>query len=171
MHRLILASISMVVFAGCSMAPRYERPAAPVPAAYPMAETTNSAPAAEISWQRFFGDARLKALIQLALDNNRDLRVAVLNIQRARSLANIQRVAYIPQLNATGDASRQRTPGDVNGTGSAKIASLYSAGFEVPSYEVDLFGRVASLRDEVVQQYFATEEAARAARISLISAF
>lgn len=171
MRRLTLpAFFAAAVLAGCSLAPHYERPAAPVPAAFPMENATVAAAAAEIDWRQFFGDARMRALVDLALQNNRDLRVAALRIERARAIANIQRTAYIPRLNATGDAARQRTPGDVNGTGAPRTAGLFSAGLEVPSYELDFFGRVASLRDEVLQRYLATEEAGRSARISLISA-
>lgn len=169
MNRAILSVLAATMLAGCSLAPRYERPAAPVPSAYPMADAQADTTSAAIKWQTFFGDARLRAIIGLALENNRDLRVAALRIEQARALANIQRTAFIPQLNATGDASRQRTPGDVNGTGSARTVDFYSAALEVPSYEVDFFGHVASLRDQVLQQYLATEEAARSARISLIS--
>lgn len=164
----------LAALTGCSLAPKYQRPAAPVAAEYPLppgaALAPAGVPAADLAWQQFFGDARLQRLIQLALENNRDLRVAALNVERVRAIYNIQRTALIPSLDATADGSRQRTPGDLNTTGRPLITSSYSVGVEVPSYELDFFGRVASLRDQVLQQYLATQEARTSAQISLISA-
>jgi multidrug efflux system outer membrane protein len=172
--RFLLAVWTSAWLAGCSLAPRYERPSAPVAPAYPVppgaAGNQATTPAADLAWQQFFGDARLQHLIQLALENNRDLRMAALNVERVRAIYNIQRTALIPSLNATGDGSRQRTPGDLNSTGRPITTSSYSVGVEIPSYELDFFGRVASLRDQVLQQYLATDEARLSAQISLISA-
>ncbi|HVU25003.1 MAG TPA: efflux transporter outer membrane subunit [Opitutus sp.] len=162
-----------LALAGCSLAPRYQRPAAPVAAAYPVADTqarSAAQPAPDVAWRDFFGDARLQRLIRLALDNNRDLRVAGLNVERVRALYNIQRTALIPSVNATGDASRTRTPADLASSGRVTTSSRYSIGGEIPSYELDFFGRIASLRDEVLQQYLATEEAQRSAQLGLVSA-
>jgi len=166
--------LGLALLAGCSLAPKYQRPAAPVAAAYPESGATVAAPAApgvaaDLAWRRFFGDPRLQRLLELSLANNRDLRVAALNVDRVRALYNIQRTALIPSVNATGDGVRQRTPADLSSSGRAVTGSSYSVGAEIPSYEVDFFGRVASLRDQVLQQYLATEEAQLAARISLIS--
>jgi multidrug efflux system outer membrane protein len=127
-------------------------------------------PAADLAWQQFFGDARLQRLIRLALENNRDLRVAALNVERVRAFYNIERTALIPSLNATADGSRQRTPADLSTTGRPITSSSYSVGVEMPSYEIDFFGRVASLRDQVLEQYLASDEARISAQISLISA-
>lgn len=170
------AALAFLTLGGCSLAPDYQRPSAPVAAAYPMsgggaqATTTSGPPASELAWQQFFGDPRLQRLIGLALENNRDLRVAALNVERVRAIYNIQRTALIPSANATGDGRRQRTPADLSASGHAVTSSSYSVGVELPSYELDFFGRVASLRDEVLQQYLATDEARLSARISLISA-
>jgi multidrug efflux system outer membrane protein len=171
----ILLGTAALALAGCSLAPKYERPATPVPVAYPEANSaaagTSAGPAAaDVAWRDFFGDARLQRLIQLALENNRDLRVAGLNVERVRALYRIERTALIPSVNATADASRTRTPADLTSSGRATTSSRYSVGGEIPSYELDFFGRIASLRDEVLQQYLATEEARRSAQISLISA-
>ncbi|ATC64300.1 multidrug transporter [Nibricoccus aquaticus] len=165
--------LSLALLAGCSLAPKYERPAAPVTAAYPetKAAAPSSAPtAADIAWQQFFGDARLQRLIALALDNNRDLRVSALNVERVRALYNIQRTAYIPSFNATADGSRRRSPDDLNASGEAQTTNSFEIGVRMPSYELDFFGRVASLRDQVLQQYLATDDARLSARLSLISA-
>lgn len=160
-----------VLLGGCSLAPRYERPASPVAERYDTNSATNAATqaAADIGWEQFFSDPRLQAVIRTALENNRDLRVAALNVERVRALYNIQRTALIPSLDATADGSRRRTPGDLSASGQSTISSSYQVGLEIPSYELDFFGRVTSLRDQVLQQYLATEEARRSAQISLIA--
>lgn len=171
MNKAVFVLPLLALGAGCSLAPRYERPESPVAAGYPSATAAPvvSGTIPEVNWQGFFGDERLKRIIALALENNRDARVAALNVQRVRSFYNIQRTALIPQLNAAADGSRQRTPGDLNASGRPITSSSYSVGLEIPSYELDFFGRVASLRDQVLQQYLATQEAQTALRISLIS--
>jgi multidrug efflux system outer membrane protein len=153
-----------------NLAPRYERPAAPVAAAFPTVEgnvhsgnpVANEAPA-NIAWQRFFTDPRLQQLIGMALANNRDLRVSVLNIEQARAAFQIQRSARFPSLNAGLTANRAATAGD------APLTSVYQAGLSVSAFELDLFGRVRNLSDAALAQYLATEEARKTAQISLIA--
>lgn len=164
---LLIAGVGLL--SGCSLAPKYERPATPVAGSFPTTDDAKGKVAAEIEWRQFYQEPRLQALIALALENNRDLRVAALNVDRLRALYRIQRTALIPTINAVGSDYRRRTPGDVNGTGRSVLADTYTAGFEIPSYEVDFFGRVMSLRDQVLQQYLATQEAQTSAQISLIS--
>jgi multidrug efflux system outer membrane protein len=153
-----------LALAGCmSLAPKYERPAAPVAAAFPDAPAnaaTNEA-AAQIAWQRFFADARLKQLIELALANNRDLRVAILNIEQARAQYQIRRADTLPTVNAAFTGSR--VPGS-----NDNINSSYSAGFGVSAFELDLFGRVRNLSEAALAQFLATEDARKSAQISLI---
>jgi NodT family efflux transporter outer membrane factor (OMF) lipoprotein len=160
-----------LVLAGCvNLAPKYERPAAPVAGSFPTVEGTvnsgnpvaNEAPAS-IAWQRFFADARLQQLINLALANNRDLRVSILNIERARAAFQIQRSARFPAVNAVVSGNRQGTPGD------APLSSIYQAGLGVSAFELDLFGRVRNLTESALAQYLATEEARKTAQISLIA--
>lgn len=166
--------LPLALLAGCSLAPKYQRPASPVAATYPesadKAAPAAATSAADLAWRQFFTDPRLQRLIDLALENNRDLRVAALNVDRVRALYNIQRTALIPTLDATGDYTRKHTPGSLTNSGQPTTSNTFSVGAEIPSYELDFFGRVASLRDEVLQQYLATEEARRSAQISLISA-
>lgn len=164
-----LSLLSTALLAGCTLAPDYERPAAPVAGAYPLGGDTAAALPVP-GWSELFDDERLRSLIRLSLENNRDLRVAALNVERIRSLYNIQRSALIPSLDATADGSRQRTPGDLTTTGRPVTGGSYSVGGRIPSYELDFFGRIASLRDQVLQQYLATDEARLSARLSLISA-
>jgi hypothetical protein len=145
--------------------PEYERPAAPVPPTYPADVTPASAPgaeaAADIDWQRFFADPRLKRLIELALANNRDLRIAVLNIEQARAIHQIRRADELPSVGIGGSASRAAV-----GDG---VATVYAVGFAVAGYELDLFGRVHNLSDAALSQYFATAETRKAVQISLVS--
>ncbi|MDO9198250.1 TolC family protein [Rhodoferax sp.] len=164
---LTLAAVAML--AGCSMIPTYERPAAPVAAQWPglNATATNEAtvPATELAWQDFIGDASLRELIRLALANNRDLRVAVLNIEQVRATYQIRRADQFPTLNLAATGSRQPKT-----DGSGAISSAYTAGLAMASWEIDFFGRVASLKESALAQYLASEEARKAAQISLIAA-
>ncbi len=156
------------VLAGCSMMPVYERPVAPVAAQWPAtaAQAANSVssatPAAELAWQDFFANPALRQLIDIALRNNRDLRVAVLNIELARAQLGIRRADQFPTLNAT--VAGSRTPNSSGG-----INSSYTAGLGVTAYEIDFFGRVASLKEQALAQYLATDEGSKTARISLIA--
>jgi multidrug efflux system outer membrane protein len=158
------------------MAPRYEQPAAPVPAIWPNGpsykpETARPAdkPVAEIPWNEFFVDQKLQKLIDLALKNNRDMRVAILNIERSRAQYQIRRADLIPKVDATGGASFQRVPESLSTTGRAMTTEQYNVGLGVASYELDLFGRVGSLKDQALEQYLATEQASRSVQISLVS--
>jgi multidrug efflux system outer membrane protein len=168
----------LLYLSGCStMAPKYTQPAAPVPAAWPSgaayqkngAEKTAGKPVAEISWREFFVESRLQKIIELALTNNRDLRVATLNIERSQAQYQIQRANLLPKVDASAGAVFQRVPETLSGTGRAVSSDQYSVGLGVSSYEVDLFGRVRSLKDQALEQYFATEQAQRSVQISLIS--
>ena len=165
-----LTSLALaVVLAGCSsLAPHYERPAAPVPAVFPTASATGQA-AADIDWRDFFADAKLRSLIDLALANNRDLRVAVLNIAQARAQYRVQDASIWPTLNATGSGSASRTPASLSSTGQAVVGHQYSANIGTSAYELDLFGRVRSLNDQALQTYLATAEARRSTQISLVA--
>lgn len=165
------AVLALSTLTGCmSLAPRYERPAAPVPERFPVPSAAASGPAAaDIGWSEFFADARLRALIELALANNRDLRVAALNVERARALYQVQGGALFPTVSAVGTGSTQRVPEDLSPGGRAVINRSVSANVAITSYELDLFGRVRSLNEQALQQYFATDESRRAAQIGLVA--
>jgi len=161
-RRLVMAAAVAAMLAGCSMMPTYERPAAPVPAGWPSEPAAAGAPTAQPDWQDFFTDTRLRRLIGIALRNNRDLRVAVLNIEQARAQYDIRRADRFPTVNAAMTGSR--TP-----TADGDSSSAYTAGFAVTAWEIDLFGRVASLSEAALAQYLATEEGRKAAQVSLVS--
>ncbi|MES2296779.1 MAG: efflux transporter outer membrane subunit [Pseudomonadota bacterium] len=149
---------------GCiSMAPHYERPAAPVAATFPGAGTAAGGAAAQTGWHDYFADARLRQLIELALANNRDLRVAILNIEQARAQYQIRRADMLPTVNL--GATGSRVPGS-----NDSITSNYTAGLMVSAFELDLFGRVRSLSNSAQAQYLATEEARKSTHISLVAA-
>lgn len=175
--RRATVGIALLALSGCAtMAPKYTQPAAPVPNAWPSgpayraeAAKPEQKPLAEIPWQEFFVDSQLQKLIALALDNNRDLRVAVLNIERFRAQYQISRADLFPQVDATAGATYQRVAEDFSATGQATTSHQYSVGLGVSSYEVDLFGRVQSLKDKALEQYLATEQARRSVQISLVS--
>jgi NodT family efflux transporter outer membrane factor (OMF) lipoprotein len=171
MKKLTPLALAMML-AGCmSLAPKYERPQAPVAQAFPELPRAASAPAAQaaseapaaIAWQRFFPDARLRGLIEQALVNNRDLRVSIANIEQARAQYRIQRAERLPTV-GLGISGSRRTTGE-----DQPIESIYQSGLSVSSFELDLFGRVRNLSQAALAQYLATEEARKSAQISLVS--
>jgi len=165
-----LLVLGLGLLSGCSMAPGYKRPETPLAQAYPLAAESKAMAASELSWKEYYKEPRLAALIMVALENNRDVRVAALSVERVRALYRIQRTALIPSLDATAGGSRSRTPGDLNTTGQSRLSDTNSAALQIPSYELDFFGRVASLRDQVLEQYLATEDARLTARMTVVSA-
>ncbi|GAB3627413.1 multidrug transporter [Pandoraea terrae] len=177
-------ALAATLMAGCSLAPHYERPEAPVSAAYPTgpayktpaAANENGAagqraatPAADIGWREFFADPRLQKLIEIALANNRDLRISALNIEAARAQYQIQRSALLPSIGAAGQGTIQRTPGDLNTTGHPIISRQYSLGVGFSSYEIDFFGRIQSLKDQALENYLAIEDTRKSAQITLVA--
>lgn len=172
-----LALGALLCLSGCTtMAPKYSRPATPVTDAWPtgpayqeQAAKQAQKPLDEIPWREFFIDEQLRQLIALALENNRDLRVAALNIERFRALYQIRRSDLLPKVDASAAATFQRIPEDLSGSGRATTVDQYNLGLGVSSYELDLFGRVRSLKDQALEQFLATEQARRAVQISLVS--
>ncbi|MFV3307886.1 efflux transporter outer membrane subunit [Pseudomonas sp. NY15181] len=165
----LLLALAPLLIAGCSMAPTYERPEAPVAANWnsPAAQVGQSA--SHLDWQTFIVDSELRDLVNIALNNNRSLRQTLLDIEQARAQYRIQRSERVPGLSAAANGNRQRLPGDLSSNGSSGVSSSYQVGLSLPEYEVDLFGRVKSLTDAALEQYLATEEAARSAQIALVA--
>jgi len=182
MSRLFSALILAASLAACStMEPAYQRPEAPVSPGFPTGASykdaggnPNSPPAAETGWRNFMQDARLQRLVEIALANNRDLRVAALNVREAQAQYRIQRSALFPQVAAFADASQQRTPGSLrtpgtpNANGGALITRQYEAGVSA-AWTIDFFGRLRSMSDAQLQIYFATAYARQALEILLVS--
>lgn len=194
---LMSLSISLMALSACTMTPEYKQPALPVPDQYPVLQTSSLADknndsrknsvlaidgltnekstlkslnrsAAEIGWRDVFHDRQLQDLIQLALNNNRDLRITILNVAQTRAQLQIQQAALFPQLNAQAEGGRTRTPNALTAPRTPNITSQYQVGLGA-SWELDFFGRVQSLREQALNTYLATAEARRAATLSLIS--
>ncbi|NLO79984.1 MAG: efflux transporter outer membrane subunit [Xanthomonadaceae bacterium] len=168
----VIPVLLLGLLSGCaSLAPEYQRPEAPVPASYPggQAGAVAGIRAVDIGWREFFQDPRLQALIETALEHNRDLRSAVLNIEAARAAYNIQSAERLPSLDAQGSFSRGRTPATLSPTGQDRTTSQYQVGLGIAAFELDFFGRVSSLSEAALAEFLATEEAARAAQISLVA--
>jgi NodT family efflux transporter outer membrane factor (OMF) lipoprotein len=163
MTRLACVALGMAALAGCSMIPTYQRPEAPVPGNWWYDSASQGTPAAALNWQDFFVQQQLRELIATALRNNRDLRVAILNIEQARAQYDIQRSERYPTVGGVVGATRAPSP--VNG----KEATLYTVGVALSAWEIDFFGRIASLSEAALAQYLATEEGRKAAQISLVS--
>ncbi|NMG77528.1 AdeC/AdeK/OprM family multidrug efflux complex outer membrane factor [Aromatoleum diolicum] len=172
LRTLTIALAATLAGACTTLIPDYLRPAAPVPAVFPQAASGSDAtgPRADaIAWRDYFADARLRELIDLALVNNRDLRIAALNIERARAQYGIQRADLFPSIAATGGQTAQRLPADLGRDGEATTTRQYSATVGFSAYELDFFGRIRSLNAQALEQYLGTEEARRSAQISLVA--
>ena len=178
MRKQIIFSFAALIFmGGCSLAPNYTQPAAPIPAEWPQGpsykdsrNTAEAQAAWNLSWQAFFTDPKLQQIIETALNNNRDLRLALLNVEKAAALYGIQKAELFPSINAAGVMSSQRIPADLSSSGAARTQDQYSVNLGVASWEIDFFGRIRSLKDSALENYLATDEARRSAQILLIAA-
>ncbi|MDQ1314858.1 MAG: outer membrane protein multidrug efflux system [Pseudomonadota bacterium] len=168
--RTLTLALAAALASGCTMIPSYERPAAPVAASFPNAVPAAAAtPADAIAWRDYFADDRLREVIALALANNRDLRVAALNIEKSRAQYRIQRADLLPAIGASGGMNAQRLPADLSSSGEATVNRSYSATIGFSAYELDFFGRIRSLNAQALETYLVTEEARRSAQISLVA--
>jgi multidrug efflux system outer membrane protein len=165
----ISAALALLL-AGCSLAPRYHRP--PSPVAPQLGAAPGAAPAVpsaeDLGWRDVFQDPRLQALVALALANNRDLRVAALNVELTRAQYRIERADLVPSLTGSASAARQHAGEEASPTGRAGTATTYTVGLSA-AFELDLFGRVRSLSEAALEQYLATEEARRGVYLSLVA--
>jgi len=173
---LFLLVVTVLFPGGCSMAPKYARPEAPIPTDWPdgpsyqNGRSPQGAPtAADIRWQEFFTDKKLQQIIETALNNNRDLRLAALNVERARALHGIQRAELFPAVNATGVGSKQRGSADLTPPGQPRTTKQFNVNMGIASWEIDFFGRIRSLEEQALQEYLATEQARRSVQIALVS--
>jgi len=169
MNKTLITIAVAALVSGCSLAPVYQRPGAPVTQAWPQGEAykpgkpaPDAKAAADIQWRDFITDDKLRELVGMALANNRDLRVSTLNIEKARAQYNIDRAALLPKVSAGVDQNASRAPG---GT----ITRQYTGGLVFPSYELDFFGKVRNLSEAGLQTYLGTQEARNAQQIALVS--
>lgn len=171
MQKILPVMVAAVLaLAGCaSMAPPYTAPALPVAAHYPNDVNQDGAAAAAMGWRDYFTDARLQDLIEQALENNRDLRMAVLRVEEARATYGIQRTEQFPTIAAQAGSERAHVPADLSLTGKPALSSQYQVSLGLASWEIDFWGRVRSLRDAALENYLASDEARRAVTISLVA--
>ena len=175
LHHPSLSLLAAAVLSACSMAPAYERPQAPVEEQWKpvqeKAEPGAQPPGnfAEIAWRNFFSDTRLCALIERALEHNRDLRVASLTAEQVRAQYRIQAADQFPAIAAVGGQTAQHMPADLSPTGMETTSRTYNATVGLASYELDFFGRVRSLKDKALADYLASVEAARSVRNTVIA--
>ncbi|WP_332856344.1 efflux transporter outer membrane subunit [Duganella sp. S19_KUP01_CR8] len=182
-HKPALTLLAAAVLSACSLAPVYQRPAAPIAGSYAM-DTAGAAAktgfatvlagpgqkdAVDTGWREYFSDPRLQQLIAAALENNRDLRTAALRIEEARAQYDIQSADRRPNLNANAAVTKAKTPAFLSPSGQTSIGKRYDAGLAISAFELDFFGRVKSLNDAALAAYLATEEARQAAQISLVA--
>jgi multidrug efflux system outer membrane protein len=167
----LMPVLAAALLAACAnLAPDYQRPDAPVAAAWPSAGSEASGPsAADLPWTDFFVDARLRNAIDAALANNRDLRLAALQIEQARALYRIQRAERFPSVDVSAATTAQRTPASLSPGGEATTTSEHEAGMGFSRYELDFFGRVRNLNEQALQAFLATAEARRSVQISLVA--
>jgi len=166
----------VLLLSSCSLAPKYTQPQAPVPAQWPQGEAYKNNPAEPgtsagsiMSRKDFFTDTKLQKIIETAILNNRDLRLAALNVERVRASYGIQKAELFPKINAGGSASRQRVPADLSSTGASMISNQYGVNLGISSWEMDFFGRIRSLKDQALEEYLATTEVRNNAQIMLVS--
>ncbi len=183
MKKSLIALIAgTTMLAGCNLAPRYERPVGAVPVALPQggvypAAATDAVDVSRIGWQDFFLDPRLRQVIETGLANNRDLRIAAANVLQARAQLKVQRSSLFPTVNAGGTGTFTNNiagaTGGTGGTGAGVVGGqdveIYSVTAGVSAFELDLFGRIRNLTRAAQEQFFASEEAQRSTRISLIA--
>lgn len=182
--KMALPAVVAALLAGCSLAPDYHRPAAPVPGQYPDADAVNNtgersagavAPqvqySSDLGWSEFFRDPQLRALIRLALDNNRDMRVAVGRVQEARAQYGIVQSDQFPTIGAGANTQHTRNPENLRAGGpdSPGITHYYQAGLGMTAFELDFFGRLRNLSEAANQQYLATAQARRTVHINLVA--
>ena len=171
--RLLLLLPLLAGLSACSLTPTLERPVVPVPTSFPVNTTApaSTLPASALGWRAMFGDPRLQRLIDLAVANNRDLRVATLNVEAAQAQANIQRAARLPAVGLDGTRTRERALStDASGQTSREVSQQTGVNVALSAFELDLFGRVRALSNAAFARYLASEQGRDAAQIALVGA-
>ncbi|RVT89103.1 efflux transporter outer membrane subunit [Sphingomonas crocodyli] len=189
--RKTIILLTATMLAGCNMAPKYVRPALPVPAELPREANeagTDAVQPADLAWRDFFVDDRLRQLIALALDNNRDLRIALANVEQARAQFRVQQADIFPTIGTTGTATYQKSPAGLAGlgggaggigggigagagaaAGGSTRFDIYQANVGISAWEIDLFGRTRNLTKAAQEQYFASRANRDAAQTALVA--
>jgi len=172
---ITIVYVILLFICSCSFIPKYERPGMPVEKKFPDKKIFknisfgNETNVTEIKWQDFIKDSKLKQIIRLALKNNRDLRLAILNVEQARALYGIKAAELYPSLYVTSGMEKQRVPSDISFTKKAYIKKQYSVNFGLAEWEIDFFGKIRSYKKEALEKFLAAKENRRAAQIALIT--
>src|SRR6516165_4039435 len=171
MMRRSISTLLLGLLSGCSLIPAYQRPAAPIAADWPAsAGATGTGPAAaDMGWHEFFSDPALQSLIALGLENNRNLRIAVLNVQQAQAQYASDRANLFPMIDATAAMQRERIPADLSNSGAAENFSEYSIGAGTVSWELDLFGKIRSQAKAAEETYLGDADTQLSTQISLVA--
>ena len=174
-RKLLLFVIAACFLSGCVSKQEYSQPVPPVPTAWPESAASQTGEsggpeAVDTNWREFFTDSSLQSVIELALANNRDLRMAALNIEKVEALYRIQRAEQYPTVNAGASLDAYRLPAKMTNDGEAETVGQFTVGLTTASWELDLFGRVRSLKSRALEQYLATQQARTATQIGLVGA-
>ncbi len=172
---LMLVGFS-VILCSCSLAPEYNQPQAPVPGEWPQGAAyispgtmSDAEEITELNREEFFPDEQLQGIIAMALESNRDLRLAALNVERARALYGVQRAELLPAVNVSGGGDKRQFSSDLIGSGDSRTLEQYHVNLGIASWEIDFFGRIRSLSQRALDEYLATEQAQRSAHIALVA--
>lgn len=169
----VVAALGGVLNGCINLAPTYQRPMPPVPIDWKGRGAANARtaqhPGSSIDWHDLVTDERLRKVIARTLDNNRDLRVAVLNIERTRAQFGIALAAQYPQIESSMSTVRSATSADLTSSGERRISVQHSVDLGFASYELDLFGRVRNLSEAALQDFLATGETHRSLQLSLVA--
>jgi len=175
-HSIYLLIGIILFVSSCSLAPKYEQPKAPIPAQWPRGEAYGEIQEipgepviSALKRDNFLCDKRLLKIIEMALINNRDLRLASLNVERTRALYGVQRAELFPPVGVAGSGGKQRSSSEFTSPGEPRTTTKYSIDLGITSWEIDFFGRIRSLGEQALQEYLATEQARRSTQIALIS--
>ncbi|HDD43918.1 MAG TPA: efflux transporter outer membrane subunit [Candidatus Desulfofervidus auxilii] len=174
-RNIVVIIMVLTILCGCSFIPKYKKPAMPVEKKFPdkgiykNISFDNETNAPKIKWQDFIKDPKLKEVVKLALKNNRDLRLAILNVEQARALYGIKAAELYPSLYATSGIEKQRIPEDISFTKKAYTEKRYSVNFGLAEWEIDFFGKIRSFKKEALEKFLAAKENRRAAQITLIT--
>ncbi|HON00660.1 MAG TPA: TolC family protein, partial [Acidobacteriota bacterium] len=173
--RALVTVVAALALTGCNMAPKYNRPKAPVPDTWPQGEAYESSAAkgsgasVQLHPEDVLPDQKLLQILQLALEQSRDLRLAVLNVEQARNLYRIQRAELFPSVSASASGTAQRSSRHLSRPGEQRNTDRYNVDLGISAWEIDLFGRIRNLKDSALEQFFAFEEYQRGAEILLVS--
>lgn len=175
MRKLLAVLLSGAMLSGCTLEPRYARPTPAVPQTWPVGAAyppASQATLPSVSYRDIFKDPHLQAVIERAIANNQDLRIALANVTIARAQYRVQRAQLLPTIEATAGASQSQSRSSASGANGGAVRQTsrsYDAEVGFSAFEIDLFGRLRSLSHAAQDQYLASEAGVHAARLTLVA--